>query len=108
MTAIVLFYDFNLSLMDICVAFSLLASHTDAVSGMKNLRWIAAGTFIPVIVTPLMSELWLVHGTGNANFMFFQGLVFSIFAALGIVEFTAAIIAHGPKRVTFAPTIEQS
>lgn len=45
---------------------------------------------IPAILFVVTHWLWLVPGTGEANFTFFQALAYSAFAGLLTVEFTGA------------------
>jgi hypothetical protein len=83
-----------------------LTQHTDTIfinenkkenpiKGLKNTKskmrfipFISLGIITPMIISPLMLSLWTTTGSGNANFLFFQGLMLWIFFALAIVEFT--------------------
>ena len=58
--------------------------------GMRFLPLIALGIAVPMAVSEPMLELWTGNGTGNANFLFFQGLIMWVFLATGIIEFTNA------------------
>lgn len=64
---------------------------------MRSLPWIVCGITASLILSPLMFHLWLSLGTGNANFVFFQGLIMWLFAGLGIIEFIYAIIVDKSK-----------
>jgi hypothetical protein len=70
----------------------LLGSHRKIIDAMRHKSWIIAGLVIPIILNFVMLELWLVKGSGNANFVFFQGLVMWIFLALGLIEFITALL----------------
>ena len=56
----------------------------------NNLPWVC--TLAPLALFPVMSYLWLTMGNGNANFVFFQGLVMWVFYLLRIIEFCWAAI----------------
>lgn len=49
-----------------------------------------------MVVSPLMTRLWLVYGTGNANYLFFQGFALWLLCAIGIIEWTKVLsVASG-------------
>ena len=77
---------------DVAFVSTLLAMHTSVLQHMRYLPWIALGVLVPVVLSPLMLSLWTVVGSGNANFLFFQGLCMWGFVALGLVEFTSAAV----------------
>ena len=58
---------------------------------MKYKAFISIGILIPLVVSPVMFHQWAYLGTGNANFLFFQGFVMWIFCALGLIEYAAAL-----------------
>jgi hypothetical protein len=45
---------------------------------------------VPAILFVVMHWLWLVPGTGEANFLFFQALAYNAFVGLIAIEFTGA------------------
>jgi hypothetical protein len=45
---------------------------------------------VPSILFVVMHWLWLVPGTGEANFLFFQALAYNAFVGLLAIEFTGA------------------
>lgn len=55
---------------------------------MRFVPIISLGIVTPMIISPLMMRLWTANGSGNANFLFFQGFMLWIFFALAVVEFT--------------------
>lgn len=61
---------------------------------MRYLSFIITGILIPLIISPLMLDLWIKYGTGNANYLFFQGICIWIFCALGINEFILTYIKY--------------
>jgi hypothetical protein len=88
--ALVLLFKPALTLCDLSIAIGLLSRHGVVVSRMRNLPLILLGLLAAATLSPLMLQLWLSRGTGNANFLFFQGLALWIFASLGLVEFVKA------------------
>lgn len=48
--------------------------------------WLLLGLTYPVILSPLMLTLWTEFGSGNANWLFFQGLGLYGFLAFAIIE----------------------
>lgn len=63
-----------------------------SIQGMRLLPLITLGIAVPMVVSECMLGLWTRTGTGNANYLFFQGLVMWVFLALAIIEFTNATI----------------
>jgi hypothetical protein len=105
--AIVLFFRRETSLSDIIFLIAMfLTQHSDTIfidenrkenpiknpknseSKMRFLPFISLGIITPMIISPLMMSLWTTTGSGNANFLFFQGFMLWIFFALAIIEFT--------------------
>lgn len=82
-------------LEDIGISISYLLSHEDVVSKMKSMSWISLGILLPLTLFPIMIYLWLGLGTGNANYVFFQGLAFYSFYGLAIIEFISAACMNG-------------
>ena len=91
MFAIIKFYDHNATYIDLSVILAYLLSYDQIISKMRLKSLILSGLVIPAMLSPWMAQLWLIHGSGNANFLFFQGLLMWLFAALGIIEFIIAI-----------------
>jgi len=73
------------------IVFIATDPHAPAV-GMRFLPLITLGVAVPMAVSGTMLHLWTTVGTGNANFLFFQGLVMWVFLATGTIEFTNATI----------------
>ena len=67
-------------------------TYNTSTMGMRFLPLITLGITIPMLVSPTMLTLWTVTGNGNANYLFFQGLVMWAFLATAMVEFTNATI----------------
>ena len=71
------------------------------VAAMRYLPWITLGFILPMAVSPTMWELWILRGTGNANYLFFQGMCMWLFSALALTEFVVALrtVASSADRV---------
>ena len=81
--------------MDVLLAFVLLAQHRDIVQDMRHQWLIVAGILVPLAASPVTFGLWADFGTANANYFFFQGVCLWLFSALGVVEFTGALLRRG-------------
>lgn len=68
-------------------SIDFLAKNETKQNGMRFLPIILLSTFVPLILGPIMMSLWIQTVSGNANFPFFQGLIFWVFFALTIIEF---------------------
>jgi len=64
---------------DVAFAFSMLSLHPMILEKVEHLALFGAGIIIPSCLLPLMWHMWLVTGTGNANFYFFQALILQLF-----------------------------
>lgn len=74
-----------------------LMSNEDITAKIRYKSWIYAGVLIPFVLSPLMIRLWYVTGSGNANFLFFQGLIMWVFLGLGIIEYISTFKNHTSK-----------
>ena len=90
-----------LTLCDVTIGMVLLAGHTDAIAGMRYLPVLMLGILASAALSPLTVMLWLSRGSGNANYLFFQGLALWIFASIAFVEFvrSATTIVQKPSSV---------
>jgi len=97
------------TLNDMVLAFSLLlmAPRTLARTTNKSLASLVA---LPVPITLYVTDywLWLETGSGNANYMFFQCLAYTVFFSVILTDFFAATMLRekalhltekGPKKV---------
>jgi hypothetical protein len=79
------------SFSDVSFAVATLCSHEDVVRNMKpTLPWVVLGLAIPAVLSPALLHLWIGLGTGNANFLFFQGLAMWLSLGLFIVSFLSS------------------
>ena len=62
------------------------------IAHMRYLPIITMGIILPVVISPIMFDLWVKKGSGNANFLFFQGLALWVFLALFVIEFVNTVI----------------
>lgn len=93
MLSIILYYDPHVTYADLALCVTLLGSHSEIVHAMRHKEWIFVGIAVPIILNHIIIDVWLVKGSGNANFMFFQGLVMWIFLALGMIEYVNALLS---------------
>jgi hypothetical protein len=69
---------------------SLLLDHKDVCKRIRFLPILLLFLVLTTLMSPFMNDLWIRLGTGNANFLFFQGLVMWTILALFICEYTIA------------------
>jgi len=87
---LVLLFKPVLTLCDVSIAIGLLSRHAEVVARMRRLPLVLLGVLTAAALSPLTLQLWLSRGTGNANYLFFQGLALWVFASVGLVEFVKA------------------
>lgn len=90
--ALVLFFSSKVCYADVLFVVVTLSMHREVIKRMKFLPWVAVGMIMPGVVSPILLHLWREMGTGNANFLFFQGLAMWFFGALGILEFISTAV----------------
>lgn len=79
------------SFSDVSFAVATLCSHEDVVRNIKpTLPWVVLGLAVSVATSPALLHLWIGLGTGNANFLFFQGLAMWLSLGLFIVSFLSS------------------
>jgi hypothetical protein len=93
MVAIIFYFRQDTDVADIFFLIALAVSrHPATVARMRYIPTILLGIVAPCVLGGAMKSLWLRTGTGNANYLFFQGLALWVFFALAVLEFTAATI----------------
>ena len=91
--AVIVLFSRDLTTLDILLISAMfLVNHSDVVAKMRSLPLITMGITVPLVVSPVMLDVWVQRGTGNANYFFFQGLCLWLFCALGITEFCSALL----------------
>ncbi|GAX19859.1 phosphatidylinositol glycan, class U [Fistulifera solaris] len=82
------------TLYSLNVAFCLLLLSSKSLARLRVIpSLIAVSSFsIPVALYVVNTWLWLDTGSGEANFMFFQCLVYNAFVAIIFVQFVAACL----------------
>ena len=76
-----------------------MRGHGDICRKMKYKTVILLSIVCPLIVSPTLLRMWVSTGTGNANFLFFQGLAMSIACCLGIAGFLNALLVNRSRKV---------
>ena len=95
---IIILFSRDLNTLDIIISGGiLLLNHPEVISRMQNLSFIVMGIVVPLVLCPIMLDIWVRRGSGNANYFFFQGLCLWLFCALGITEFSAALLKYQTK-----------
>ncbi len=84
---LVLFLRRSDNYMDIMLLLLLPLRTVDVLTQMRFLPLILFSVVTTAVISPLMLSLWIQSGSGNANYLFFQGWVMCIFIALYITEY---------------------
>jgi hypothetical protein len=80
------------TLADGAFAALLLSSHRSIIGKMRFLSFTAIFTLVPAILHG--SLVRMDHaGSGNANYVFFAGLVYTLTSSAAIAEFAASVVA---------------
>lgn len=88
--AILFFFRSQCDVADLTLIILLLCSHTDIIGLMKYSVSYFILIPISIVSSPVMLYTWAYTGTGNANYLFFQGLVLQLGYGLFIVDFIGA------------------
>ena len=73
------------------VCGKLLFERVEICRKIRGLSFVLAGVLLTLMVSPIMYELWVLRGTGNANYLFFPQYALWICLAWFISEY---ILAH--------------
>ncbi len=92
LAAVVLLFKPVLCLSDISIAMVMMSTNGKVISTMRRIPFTLLCIVLSACLSLLTVQLWLQQGTGNANFLFFQGLVLWVACAVGIVEFIRAVV----------------
>lgn len=92
MSALVLFFLPTTAFVDGMYALSLLCAHPRVVAKLRHLPVVMTGLAAGAWLSPTVLDLWVRRGSGNANFLFFQGLGMWLCAALGLSDFAASAV----------------
>jgi len=72
---------------------------------MRNVVFYAVLGIFPLVLMPVMLYLWLVTGSGNVNFFYFQSLLYNFCLSMFVLQFIAASMRH---RKALVSTMKQS
>jgi hypothetical protein len=74
------------SIVDICLILLAFQQYDKVINQMRYLSYIRLGIVFSMSISYVMAYLWIVLSTGNANFLFFQGICFCVFVGLFAME----------------------
>jgi len=81
------------------LVIALVAWHPDLLMALRpKLLLLSVGVGIPLLLAPIMKYLWLDARSGNANYLYFQTLVWTVFHSLLVLEVTVVLVQHATKR----------
>ncbi len=80
------------------LVLALFGLHPDLLGALRpKLLLLGVGLVVPLVLGPVMRYLWLEARSGNANYLYFQTLVWSSFLMLLVLEVTVVLV----QRATF-------
>ncbi|ODN81964.1 hypothetical protein L202_02299 [Cryptococcus amylolentus CBS 6039] len=85
------------SLGDMALWAGLLGCFPDIVSNLRHPLFTFTVHLYTAILLPLLHSLWLLTGTGNANFFYAATMVYGLNASLAIVDVLGAGLRHRVK-----------
>ncbi|TYJ54536.1 hypothetical protein B9479_004763 [Cryptococcus floricola] len=85
------------SLGDMALWAGLLGCFPDIVSNLRHPLFTLTVHLYTAILLPLLHSLWLLTGTGNANFFYAATMVYGLNASLAIVDVLGAGMRHRVK-----------
>ena len=104
--AVWVFFKYDANLVDISFVWMLLLLLCADVAEYMNYKPIVlVGLVLAAVMSPVMMHLWVSTGTGNANYVFFQGLFMWLMYALGILDFCRAYSTAYPLEYPNKPQI---
>ena len=80
------------SITDVYLLILSLLDCREVITQMRYLPYIRIGVVFSVVISFIMAHLWIVLGTGNGNFLFFQGICFNVFTGLFAMEMLNTIL----------------
>jgi hypothetical protein len=81
------------------LAIALVAWHPDLLTALRpKLLVLSVGVGVPILLAPIMKYLWLDARSGNANYLYFQTLVWTVFHSLLVLEVTVVLVQRATKR----------
>ena len=78
----------------ITFALSLFLMHPLTIIRVRGLFVLLIGIVIPSLLMPLMWHMWIYAGTGNANFYYFQNLLFLMSVCLLVAQVLKATVSR--------------
>lgn len=68
---------------------------TEGVADLRHPLFSLAVHLYTSILLPLLHSLWVLSGTGNANFFYAATMVYGLNASLAVVDVLGALLRHG-------------
>jgi hypothetical protein len=89
----ILFYKSDVCFADFVYCFTFIfCFDNNIISNMNYISILSLVLLFTSILSPVTLSLWVIYGTGNSNFLFFQGLVMWIFISIFTVDYFKSII----------------
>lgn len=97
--SIVLFFRNEFSAGDVAMLTGLYLINWSTLSRVRWIVPIAVTVYGPVLLAPMLMHLWIDRGTGNANYLFFQGFAMCLAIAMFISGFANATLKYRNKKI---------
>lgn len=82
------------SIADSALYLSLLALFSNEMEAIRFSFFIFAGYIGVSLLSPVMHNLWIWRGTGNANFYFATGIAYACLQTVLVIESVSAMLNH--------------
>lgn len=87
------------SISDTCFYMSLVLMHPEIIKYSPNVFVSATAMMYCCVLGPLFYDLWVVTGSGNANFFYAITLVFALAQIVFIVDFMFGYVRRQWERL---------
>ncbi|EWM30401.1 conserved unknown protein [Nannochloropsis gaditana] len=94
----ILLHPHPILLQQITMDVALLTLHPTLLMALPSkILLLGVGMGVPLVLSPIMSYLWLDARSGNANYLYFQTLVWSALNALLLLEVTVVLVREAAR-----------
>lgn len=93
---------------DTAFVMCLFLMSPETIRRMRHTTFFAVALTFPLLLMPVMLYLWLVTGSGNVNFFYFQSLVYNFCASIFVLQFTSGCMRHRKALVETRKELESN
>ncbi|GJY84873.1 phosphatidylinositol glycan anchor biosynthesis class U protein isoform X1, partial [Tanacetum coccineum] len=95
------------SVGDSALYLGLLALFVNALADMQFSFFLFSGYLGTLLLSPVMHNLWIWRGTGNANFYFATAMAYACFQIILVVESVSSMLNHDRALKRGTATVEK-